>query len=76
MAANEEASLAYAGRKIWKAASDLIALHGGQAPLYAMQTVHLSIERGDLAGASRWRLVWRAVEVLLSDVPASPHGYH
>jgi hypothetical protein len=76
MTASDKGSPVSAGRAVWTEARNLISLHGGLAPLYALQSVDLSIERGDFAAARQWRLVWRAVEALLSKVPPSPFGYH
>jgi hypothetical protein len=65
--------LGSAGRPVWRAAGEMVALHGRFAPLYAMQSVDLSLERGDLKGAMQWRLVWRIVELLLSEEGATAH---
>ena len=76
MAATETENPGLVGREVWLAANELITLHGGHAPLYAMQSVGLSIERGDFGGATQWRLVWRATKELLRRNPTSPHGPH
>ena len=76
MVASDTGSPVSAGRAVWMEARHLVALHGGLAPLYALHSVDQSIERGDFAAARQWRLVWRAVEALLSKVPPSPFGYH
>ena len=76
MTASDKGSPVSAGRAVWTEARNLISLHGGLAPLCALHSVDLSIERGDFAAARQWRLVWRAVEALLSKVPPSPFGYH
>jgi hypothetical protein len=76
MATTETESLGSVGRQIWQAANDLIALHGGHAPLYAMRSVDQLLERGDFRAAAQWRLVWRATEELLCPTPRSPYGRH
>jgi hypothetical protein len=56
-------------RDVWRTAGSLIATHGENAPLFALQSVDLRVERGDLQGAAQWRLVWQAaVELLRSDI--------
>jgi hypothetical protein len=56
-------------KDVWRAAGKLIDAHGENAPLYALQSVDLRVERGDLLGAAQWRRVWRAaVELLRSDI--------
>ena len=55
-------------KDVWRAAGTLIEAHGENAPLYALQSVDLRVERGDLLGAAQWRRVWQAaVELLRSD---------
>jgi hypothetical protein len=56
-------------KDVWRAAGTLIDAHGEDAPIYALQSVDLRVERGDLLGAAQWRRVWQAaVELLKSDV--------
>jgi hypothetical protein len=56
-------------RDVWRTAGTLVEAHGENAPLFALQSVDLRVERGDLQGAAQWRLVWQAaVELLRSNV--------
>ncbi|MGO8919904.1 MAG: hypothetical protein ACLQJR_28730 [Stellaceae bacterium] len=61
---------------VWRTAGALIKRFGRQAPLYALQSVDLCIERSDCNGAAEWRRVWRATEALLKTATASPHKLH
>jgi hypothetical protein len=55
-------------KDVWRAAGTLIEAHGENALLFALQSVDLRVERGDLHGAAQWRLVGQAaVELLRSD---------
>lgn len=61
---------------VWRKAGALIERFGEHAPLYAMQSVDLCIERSDANGAAEWRRVWRATEVLLQTAAVSPDRVH
>lgn len=63
-------------REVWRTAGALIERFGEHAPLYALHSVDLCIERSDVAGAAGWRRVWRATEALLETVAASPQKPH
>ncbi|HXY99512.1 MAG TPA: hypothetical protein VEI03_05900 [Stellaceae bacterium] len=62
-------------RDIWRKAGALITRFGRHAPVYAMHSIGLCIERSDCAGAAEWRRVWRAIEALL-ETAAPPHKLH
>jgi len=61
---------------VWRTAGALIKRFGEHAPLYAMQSVDLCIERSDASGAAEWRRVWRATEELLRTAAVPAHKLH
>jgi hypothetical protein len=63
-------------RDVWHTARTLIDIHGEQAPRYALASVDLLIERGDLRLAADWRRVSAAAAALLGERPASPGSAH
>lgn len=63
-------------RDIWRKAGALVAKFGEHAPVYAMHSIDLCIERSDHDGAAEWRRVWRAIEALIETASASPRKVH
>jgi hypothetical protein len=61
---------------VWRMAGALIERFGECAPLYAMQSVDLCVERSDANGAAEWRRVWRATEALLKTAGVLPDRVH
>jgi hypothetical protein len=62
--------------EIWRTARTLIRLHGEHAPRYALASVHLLLERGDLRRAADWRRVFVAAEDLLREAPMAQDTVH
>ena len=61
---------------IWRMAGMLIETYGENAPLYALASVDLLIERGDLRLASQWRCVSTAAATLLRERDAARDVVH
>lgn len=61
---------------VWRVAGMLIETYGDEAPLYALASVDLLIERGDLRLASQWRCVSTAAATLLRQRDAERDAVH
>ena len=61
---------------VWHVAGMLIETYGDEAPLYALASVDLLIERGDLRLASQWRCVSTAAATLLRQRDAARDAVH
>jgi hypothetical protein len=61
---------------VWRVASMLIDTYGDDAPLYALASVDLLLERGDLRLASQWRCVSAAAATLLRERDGSRDTVH
>ena len=61
---------------VWHMAGMLIETYGDKAPLYALASVDLLIERGDLRLASQWRCVSTAAATLLRERDVTREAVH
>lgn len=61
---------------VWRVAGILIDAYGDDAPRYALASVDLLLERGDLRLASQWRSVSTAAAVLLRERDTSRDVVH
>jgi hypothetical protein len=61
---------------VWRTASMLIDVYGENAPRYALASVGLLMELGDLRRAAQWRCVSTAAATLLRERPTVREALH